>query len=249
MNKNGRIYTRISSKNQTNGMSLEAQNEECVTFARQNNINIIGVYQDIGSAWHERNLPGMKKLLEEICNNEIIIIAEVSRFSRNIRIAHINLNQLGSKNVHIFSVRDHHRFDTTWNRENSGHNMNYINAMMVARAESDLISQRVRSSIDLKRKRGDILGVIPFGFEKSIENGKQILVSNKNEVNIINQVVKLFNDKGKSLQDIVSLFQNKNIKKRNKNFTINMVKKIIKDNHKNFKMSNLKNQLNLLLKK
>jgi DNA invertase Pin-like site-specific DNA recombinase len=68
--QNGYIYLRVSTKQQDNDplSGLFIQQRQCVEYCFDNNINCIGVYQDVHSAWNMRNggLRGLREMLEDM---------------------------------------------------------------------------------------------------------------------------------------------------------------------------------------
>lgn len=87
--KNAYEYRRISSFNQVGNNSLSAQEQAIRKFAEENNIKIIGSYEDIAkSGTTMRNRPGFMKMLSDIKNGgnaNIILIHHFDRSNRNAR--------------------------------------------------------------------------------------------------------------------------------------------------------------------
>lgn len=236
----GYIYTRLSTKNQSD-TSFDAQEYDCHQFANKNNIKVVERFQDIGSAWKNvEELPEMKRMIRQIKNNSVIIVADVSRFSRDIQGSMNIMRKLSSKNVIIFSVLDNHKFDTTWQKHNSSSNMNFLNAVMVARNESDLKSQKALRVYEQKRRNGILLST-PFGKDKMFdkEKNKEILKENKNETKVLVDILHKYNEQKFTINKIVEYLTKKGITKRGKPFTYSMVQSILLEHNKFPKMKDL----------
>jgi site-specific DNA recombinase len=107
-NTNSVIYTRVSSKEQTKGMSLEIQKKECEQYALRNKIPIMGYF---GGTYESaktderkefnRMLAFVKKSREKI---SIIIVYSIDRFSRSGANAVYIADQLKQQGISVFAV-------------------------------------------------------------------------------------------------------------------------------------------------
>ena len=62
-NKEGVIYTRVSSNKQVfDGSGLDSQYSACLKYASDNNINIIKTIVDPGYSGKSQNRPGVEEL-------------------------------------------------------------------------------------------------------------------------------------------------------------------------------------------
>lgn len=80
------IYTRVSSKEQVAGTSLDTQLAECMRFAERAGYSIDGVYTDAGlSAKAADNRPELQRALKRCMQNGVkaLIVYKVDRLSRN----------------------------------------------------------------------------------------------------------------------------------------------------------------------
>ena len=98
------IYTRVSSKEQLEGSSLETQQRICSDFAYRSGHEIIKTYIEQGESAKTANRTELKALLGYVSKNsknlEAVIVYKVDRLARNILdYAQIKLllNQLGVK--------------------------------------------------------------------------------------------------------------------------------------------------------
>lgn len=106
--KNAYEYRRISSFNQVGNNSLSAQEQAICKFAKENNIKIIGSYEDIArSGTTMRNRPGFMKMLSDIKNSgsaNIILIHHFDRSNRNARDQLNVIYDLALRGIRIIST-------------------------------------------------------------------------------------------------------------------------------------------------
>jgi site-specific DNA recombinase len=89
------LYVRVSTTEQAQGHSLEAQESKLLSYCKHNNIEIVKLYKDEFSAKDGFNRPKYNLFLSDlkekkIKNVDYFIVTNFSRFSRNLTDA---LNQ------------------------------------------------------------------------------------------------------------------------------------------------------------
>lgn len=200
--KTGIIYSRSSSKKQndylTNSNSLETQISSCVKHCINENINILKIEKEIVSA---RNGDKQKILLDIINSNKniLLIIFDISRFSRNIFDGMDMLKKCIDKKIIIYSLKDNFYVKDF----NDITKFNNILSNAHAHAESDAISFRVKKSIEFRKSKGEFLGKRRFGYDVVKEDNKKKLKVNNQEQNIIELILKL--KYGGLKKDIINL--------------------------------------------
>lgn len=82
-------YTRVSTKEQTFGASLENQRIAIQKYANQNNIEIIGWYTDAGISAKTAHRPELQKMLADIAKRkgrkDHVVVYNVSRIFRDMK--------------------------------------------------------------------------------------------------------------------------------------------------------------------
>ena len=247
------IYCRTSKRrNDYKEVSLDAQEEYCKQFAKQHNINIIGIIYDNGvSAKTMNNQFGLNHLSNKIKKGECILIYDVSRFSRSTTEALLRLEHLRE---HIGAIVHSCHDNVTWNNT-STNRATFRQLLSVAQLHSDTVSEKVKSAIAFKRGRGDHIGKVPYGSKVEYINGVKRLIKNDEEQNVIKEIINLIdnikinkltlsvdnltienNNKYKnklSIADYKKIAENINKKYRYRNgklFTWNIVKNIFTKN-------------------
>lgn len=204
------IYVRSSTKNQnnlqTNSASLEMQIFTCKKFAEKNNIDIVSIEQEVCSARKGLN----QKILHHIINNNnniILIVFDISRFSRSIFDGTDLLKKCLDNNISLYSVKDNLIIRDMKDIQN------FSNLLFNSQAESDAISNRVLESIKFRRSLGAYFGKDKYGYTIVTENNIKKLIPNKNELNVIQLILKLkYGSNLKLINDLVKTITNKKSK-------------------------------------
>lgn len=175
------IYVRTSKRNDQKEVSLYDQEEACKKFAKQYNITIIGVYRDNGiSAKNMDKQYALNFITDKIEKGEIIIVYDVSRFSRSMEQGLARLNMLRDKGAFVHSYND----NVTWN-DKATSRATFRQLLSVSQLHSDTVSEKVKSAIAFKKNRGDYIGRTPYGKKIEYVNNIRTLVDNIEEQNVI----------------------------------------------------------------
>lgn len=186
------IYCRTSRRNVDKEVSLHDQEKYCLNYAQRNNINIIGIFKDNGvSAKDMDNQFGLNYLCDKIQKGECILIYDVSRFSRSMIQALEKLEDLRLRiGAIVHSVHD----GITWNNvatSRASFRQNLSNSQL----HSEVISEKILSSIEYRKDRGDHMGYVPYGYKTQMVSGVRKLVRNDDEMNVIQKIFDLAMDK------------------------------------------------------
>lgn len=243
------IYTRVSTEAQNvtndNNSSLETQATVCKDFAKNNNLTVNGVYEEVCSGRISDNQKELLKVFNKIKKQSsdtriYLLTADVTRFSRDVTgISKIFENcSLKDHDIVIHSVRDNVSY-TTYDKKNHN-NTEFINKLLDSQKEWDKISQRAKQAYQARKARGHTFTRIPYGKMRSTSGYKNNIVEKK----IIKQILELKNQ-GYSRIDIVKYLHDNDIMKRGKMFTLSAVNIIIKNNDM-LSMNKMKQSLNSL---
>lgn len=254
ISKNAIIYCRSSTQkqNEYNHKSLEMQTFVCQEYCTNNELKNISLVTEVCSATKSSN---QKKLLEIINKNSNVnlVIYDASRFSRNIVDGIQLLTDCKNKNINIHNVKDNYSTDRY-----QGY-LNFIDGIKNGEAESKLISERVKSSLEHRRKLGEDFGKPPYGYTKTKINNINKFIVNKEEQLIIEFINKLYygctlTEANKYMkiftgENIKSLFTEPCTQIDNGNFTYSMIADFLNVNnikYKNDKQWNTSQITNLI---
>lgn len=231
-------YIRQSTRMQSNGPGLNQQAHGLLDFAAKHRhgnrvFSNITIYQDIGSAWKNKLiLPGFKNLLQWSGDKnghgkefDTILIWDVSRFSRNPKIAYEILETLDKKGINIYSVSQQCGYADPYDRNK------FRNLLNAAIAESEMISKRAKDSYAHKRKHGEIKRKpkAPYGQKYLVIDGTASyeLVQDDDEQAIIAEMKALVNTGWGSKIKIMSHLNNQKKWLRGKPWTRHKLKKCL----------------------
>lgn len=164
-------YIRVSTDKQT----VENQRFEISSFCEKNKLKVDG--------WIEETISGTKKidkrklgfLLNMVKKDDLIICAELSRLGRNLFMIMEILNICMNKECKVWTIKDNYRLG-----EDIQSKVLAFAFGLSAEIERNLISQRTKEALNLRRKEGVVLGR-PKGRKTSPEKHK--LFGKRREIN------------------------------------------------------------------
>ena len=137
------------------------------------------------------------------------------------------LEDLNARGVHLYA-----QDEDLWYGEKK---MDFVQHILDATKESFYIGKRVKMSIEHRRKCGhEVFGSVEYGY-KSVRDseGRLKKVEDKNEKKVILFIKKEIVQKGKSAKEVMTELNKKGITKRGRQWTVAMVKGVIKNLLKN----------------
>lgn len=191
------IYTRVSTPGQfTNGESLACQEDRCRRWIKQTypdmelpeNSERIKVYQYVGTG--TKTTPTLREMVDNLTEEDLVLVANVDRFSRNTIDALTILDGINSMKVHFYSIGENADYDSELGRDT------IRQALVSAHNESEKIGRRSRDSIAFRRRRGDSIGVAPYGWKAHVDKQtrKRTFVKDTLEQRVIQKILKLRNN-------------------------------------------------------
>lgn len=143
-------YLRVSTQKQT----LENQKFEILEYCKNNNLSTkIFFMEDVKSGTVTYKDRTLGKLLKKLKKEDILIISEISRLGRSMLMVMEILNQLLTKGVTLISVKENMIFDNTISSK-----VITFAFSLSAEIERNLISQRTKEALALRKEQGIKLG-------------------------------------------------------------------------------------------
>src|SRR5215211_8488687 len=105
------LYYRVSSEEQVEGYSLDAQSRAAALYAEANGWTLVGDYPEEGkSAWTD-DLAKRPKFSEMLADAEagafdVLIVHKLNRFARNLRVTLETLQRLEKVGVGFVSISE-----------------------------------------------------------------------------------------------------------------------------------------------
>ncbi len=184
------IYTRVSTKNQTNGTSMMSQFDECQKYCFEHNYKILEHIMETTSA---KDINNQTKLIDMINRNSNchLIMYEPSRLSRDYSGFGLILKLCQSKSIIVHSVQSNiSTCDTSGLKS-------IINGVIDGQHEIETLSARVKQSILFRKRNKTYTSSIPkYGFQykkkKNLNLTVRSCVKNCEEQSIITLINSLY---------------------------------------------------------
>jgi site-specific DNA recombinase len=163
--KRAAAYIRVSSEEQIEGFSLDAQERAIETYCRDNGYQIVIRYRDEGKSARTDDLakrPAFKQMLEDADAGrfDLVICHKNDRFARNRRVAFDAFHRLGSAGVGYVSISENMDYSTPAGQ--------LMLTMLVGLSAwySDNLSQETAKGKRERKAQGLYNGLLPFGTTK-----------------------------------------------------------------------------------
>jgi site-specific DNA recombinase len=203
-------YVRVSSQDQIEGTSLEAQKDQINNYAAMKGIELVEIYQDAGISGFKPmgNRPEGKKLLSLIQDGSVqaVIIVKLDRAFRNTVDCLQTVESWEKTGVAL------HIIDLGGNSVDTNSPAGkFMLTVLAAAAEMErgMIRDRCNSGRKMKKAQGCRIGEIPFGF--NLESDTNKLVMNPEEQKVIEGMAKRLSE-GHSFRKIAVHLNKKGIK-------------------------------------
>ncbi len=154
-------YIRVSTIGQAEeGVSLEAQAARIRAWCETNDYDLRELHKDAGlSAKRTKNRKGLNAALEAVCRcRGALVVYSLSRVARSIKHAIEIAERLHKAGADLVSLTE--SLDTT---TAAGRMMFHMLALL-AEFERDLISERTIAALAHKKRKGERVGTIPYGW-------------------------------------------------------------------------------------
>jgi DNA invertase Pin-like site-specific DNA recombinase len=154
-------YIRVSTAGQaTDGVSLDAQAARIRAWCEANGYDLTEILSDAGlSGKRADKRAGLQSALEAACRNRAaLVVYSLSRLARSTRDAIDLAERLDTAGADLVSLTE--RIDTT----TAAGKMVFRMLAVLAEFERDLVSERTTAALAHKRRKGERIGDIPYGW-------------------------------------------------------------------------------------
>ena len=164
-------YIRVSSAEQVDGHSLDAQERLFRELCKNRDWEQIFVYREEGKSAHVDSIkkrPVFRQLMEDAGQGrfDVVVVHTLDRWARNLKVLLDSVALLNEHNVGLVSISEKLDWSSPEGR-------------LVARTLgsfgeffSDMLGTHVKKGIDERVLQGKRLGSIPFGYESCFEKGQ-----------------------------------------------------------------------------
>ena len=169
------VYTRVSSKDQTENMSLETQRKACLQYAQRHGYTIVKNFGATNESATTDERAEFKAMLEYVKKAKqrihFILVASLERFSRNDNAIWLS-NQLRKLGTEIVSVSQ--PIDTS----NPAGKMQQKMLFLIGEFDNELRKQKCIGGMREMLLRGNWPTKAPLGYDSVKINGKRTIVIN-----------------------------------------------------------------------
>ncbi len=166
-------YIRVSTNEQAeSGVSLAAQEQKIRAYCELNDWECAEMIRDDGYSAKDLNRPGLKRILDEVPRKgrcfEGIVVTKLDRLTRSVRDL-VRLTELADRHkVTLVSIQE--SIDTGTATGQLFRNI----VTAISEWERGVIGERTREALNYKRRNGERIGAIPYGFTLA-EDGKTLM--------------------------------------------------------------------------
>ena len=154
------IYTRVSSQEQIDGYSLDAQKHICEQFAQQRNWHVVHVYEEPGRSGRSALRPAFQQMITDAAAGlfDVILVHKLDRFSRSLLDVLTYLGKLSEYDVSFVSASEQFDFSTPFGK--------VILAMLAAFAQwyLDNLAAEIKKGKMERFRQGDWNGRLSWGY-------------------------------------------------------------------------------------
>lgn len=223
------IYTRVSTAAQTEGYSLEAQQERLHQYAEYKGLKIVGEYCDAGKSGKSiKGRPAFMEMLDDISSEKddiaYVLVFKLSRFGRNAADILKSLQLLTDYDVDLVCVED--AIDSS----TQGGRLTLAILSAVAEIERENINvQFMAGRMQKVLDGGWPGGPVPFGYQKD----NQELFINEEEARIVKLIYDMYLQDDMKANAVVRWLNDNGYRRmvrgQEKAFTSDFVKGILKN--------------------
>src|SRR5262249_10875127 len=107
---NAVVYCRVSTKEQSQNLSLPTQQTRCIEYCNLNEWTVLQVFRDEGESAKTADRPAFKRMLA-FCQNprnqvDFVVVHDLSRFSRQMEDQVVVISDLETAGVKLRSVSE-----------------------------------------------------------------------------------------------------------------------------------------------
>ena len=205
MTKHAIGYVRVSTEQQaTEGVSLEAQAARIRAYCELNDLDLAATYVDAGlSGKRSDNRPQLQAALDHATKaGAVLVVYSLSRLARSTRDTLAIAERLEKGNADLASLSE--KIDTT----TAAGKMVFRMLAVLAEFERDQISERTTTAMKHKKRNGERVGKVPFGFDLAAD-GVQ-LIPNAAEQAVL-ELVDQLHEAGESMRKIAAELNRRSI--------------------------------------
>lgn len=223
-------YIRVSTTMQSDdGISLDTQTKNIQKYCKYKHYTLKQIYSDAGKSGGSMDRPALQELLNDISEGQFVIVAELSRLSRNTKDALDILEHIKKKKAFLVSLNPDIDFSSPIGE------MMFTILLSFHQLERKQTSERVSSNMKNLSAINQLRGRPPFGWK--FISKEEPMVKDEEQQNIIS-IIKDLHQQDKNLSYICTFLNEngynkclctKSTNKNNRIFYAQTIKNILSD--------------------
>lgn len=180
------IYVRVSSQEQVEGFSIDAQIKACKEKAIDTGHKVVKVFRDEGYSGRSKDRPALQEMLKYTKNKEVtsVVIHKLDRFARSV-VDHSALRALLMRNGTAL-------LSCTEQLGDAPHEIFLENIMAsMAQFYSDNLKTETRKGLVQRFESGYHLTAPPYGYR--VLPGSKVMQIDKEEAKVVQTIFDLYN--------------------------------------------------------
>lgn len=220
------IYCRTATKDQKTDKSLKYQEDVCRESAKKDGIKVLKVINDFGYSGISLDRSGIQEIIRMVNERSIDIVYTThgDRISRST-LDYLNIRKLfQNNNVLLKCVYQPMPDSSAASRT--------MDAIMTTFSEMQryATSDKTKQALYTKVKNGYFPAIPPLGYQSVIDNGKRIIIPNKEKASLIKKIFKLYANSKCSISDLNELMNKKGLLNRHgKKLSSNSIRNLLKN--------------------
>lgn len=158
------IYVRVSTLSQLDGCSIEIQKQSAIKYCEAKGYTIYNIYSDNGASASNTNREGLRRLINDINNFDIVLVYKLDRLSRSQKDTLNLIEDVFYKNkVGFISITESLDTNTALGKATIGM------LSVFAQLEREMIRERILMGKIARAEKGKPMAwspnFIPFGYD------------------------------------------------------------------------------------
>lgn len=188
------IYIRVSTDEQVDGYSLDAQERACRLYCELHSLTVEEVHIDDGYSGTSPDRPAYSRLLKLVVPGQTVVCHKLDRWGRNTRLVLDSLHNFNERGIAFVSVSEQIDFSTPIGK---------VLLTLIASFSQfyvDNLSQETAKGNREKAQLGHWVGAVPFGYKK-LDKGT---IVPSDDADTVREIYRLYLA-GHSYRDIVRI--------------------------------------------
>ena len=188
-------YLRRSRITEGNN-SIETQKKMIEDFCETNNLTLTQIVMDdgiSGSGEKTQKRDGYNSVMEMVKDGKVdnVVVISLSRWGRNLGEIYKSVELMNNTDTHFYSIKENIDTSSPYGR----FTINLLSSLY--EMELELIRERVKDTLKVKKESGKVYSKTPFGFNRVGDD----LIENPKEKRLLRKMLKL-KQKGMTYRDI-----------------------------------------------